>query len=113
MATFMEISSINPKLKQSEKTKDLGCSSSTLQWHRHNMNMFSPYRTSQSNTTHKTKQKSSNDSDHDLKTISNDLEMISKKDKPVSEKIKTKNNFKGVDPNDNYNQRKNIIEQAF
>ena len=31
MTRFMEIYSVNPKLKQSEITKELGCSSSVLQ----------------------------------------------------------------------------------
>ena len=44
MARFMEIKSTNPKLKQSETAKELGCSSSTLKRYRNYINMFSPYR---------------------------------------------------------------------
>ena len=40
----MEIKSFNPKLKQSEIAKDLGCSSSTLQRYRQDKYMLSPYR---------------------------------------------------------------------
>ena len=43
-AMFMEIKSINPKLKQSERTKELGCSSSTFQLYRQDTNMLSHYR---------------------------------------------------------------------
>ena len=34
MARFMEMKAINPKLRQSETTKELSCSSSTLQRYR-------------------------------------------------------------------------------
>ena len=40
----MEIKSINPKTKQSEIAKELGCSSSTLQRYRRDINLISPYR---------------------------------------------------------------------
>ena len=42
MAMFMEIKSINPKLKQSEIAKDLSCSSCTLQRYLQEINMLSP-----------------------------------------------------------------------
>ena len=44
MARFLEINGINPKLKQSELAKELGCSSSTLQRYRQNLEMLSSYR---------------------------------------------------------------------
>ena len=44
MARFMEIKAVNPKLKQSEITKKLGCSSSTLKRYRNEINILSPYR---------------------------------------------------------------------
>ena len=43
MARFLEIKSVNPKLKQSEIAKELGCSSSTLQRYRQDINMLSRY----------------------------------------------------------------------
>ena len=43
-ATFIEIKSFNPKLKQSETAKELGCSSSTLKRYRNVINMISTYR---------------------------------------------------------------------
>ena len=42
MARFMEIKSLNPKLKQSEIAKELGCSSTTLQRFRNDLYMLSP-----------------------------------------------------------------------
>ena len=44
MARFIEIKSINPKLKQSEIAKKLGCSISFLQQYRQDIKMFSAYR---------------------------------------------------------------------
>ena len=44
MAKFMEITSINPKLKQSEIAKELAISTSTLQRYRREINMHSSYR---------------------------------------------------------------------
>ena len=41
-ARFMEMKSINPKLKQSEIAKEIGCSSSILQRYRQAINMLSP-----------------------------------------------------------------------
>ena len=58
MAKFMEIKSINRKLKQSQRAKDLGCSSSTLEQYRQDKKMLSPYRIPP--IGHKRKQKISN-----------------------------------------------------
>ena len=44
MARFMEIKSMNRRLRQDQIAKELGCSSSTLRRSRPNINMFSPYR---------------------------------------------------------------------
>ena len=44
MARFMGRKAINPKLKQSETAKQLGCSNSTLQRYRQVINTVSPYR---------------------------------------------------------------------
>ena len=75
MAKFLEINSINPKLKQSEIAKELEISTSTIQRYRRKINMLSPYRVSQSSNTRK--QKTSNHTQHDLKATSNDLKMTS------------------------------------
>ena len=111
MAKFMEIKSINPKLKQSEMAKEMKMPSFTLQQYRREINMLTPYRIS---NTYARKQKPS---DHDYKMTSNDLKMTSKdpieNDKPVSKKVKSKNNLKGGDPNDNTGNRGDSVEQAF
>ena len=44
MARFMEIKSINPKMKEREILKGLGFSRSTLQRYRCDMKMQSPYK---------------------------------------------------------------------
>ena len=44
MARFVEIKSVNPKLGQDQVPKKLGCSSSTLQRFRHDINMLSPFK---------------------------------------------------------------------
>ena len=75
MANFMEIKSINPKLKQSEIARELKLSFSTLQRYRREMIMLSPYRTPPSSNTHTRKQKTSNQTEHDLKMASNDLKL--------------------------------------
>ena len=59
MAKFMEIKSINPKLKQSEIAKLLAISTSTLQRYRREINMLSPYRIPPSNN-HTRKHRNSN-----------------------------------------------------
>ena len=42
LSRLTEIKSVNPKLKQSEKAKELSCSSSSLQRYRHDIKMQSP-----------------------------------------------------------------------
>ena len=59
MAKFMEIKSLNPKLGHDQMAKELGCSSSTLQRFRKDLNMLSPYGIPPSNTN-KRRQKISN-----------------------------------------------------
>ena len=63
MARFMEIKSMNPRLRQDQMAKDLGCSSSPLQRYRQDKNMLSPYGIPPN--TKKRKQKISN-RDNDL-----------------------------------------------
>ena len=45
MARFMAIKSINTRLRQDQRAKELGCSCSTLQRYRQDINMLSRYRT--------------------------------------------------------------------
>ena len=92
----------NPKLKQSEIANQLGCSFSTLQRCKNDINMVSPYRNQRNNTKKRTK-KASNTSfhnnsqgEHDLKRprlTSNDLKETS--NEPVENK---RNKIKGGDP---------------
>ena len=115
MAKFMEIKSINPKLKQSEIAKELAISTSTLRRYRREINMHSPYRILQSSNTNTRKQKTSNHTEHNFKMTSSDLEMTSCDLKMTSnEPVKNKNKTKGGNPNnDNAAQGSVLIEQAF
>ena len=63
MPRFKEKKSINPKLKQSEVAKELGCSSSPLKRYIQDVNTLSPYRIPPN--SRKRKQKISN-TEHDL-----------------------------------------------
>ena len=74
MGKFMEIMSINPKLKQSEIAKELKLSNFTIQRYRRKIIMLSPYRVSPSSSTnHTRKQKTPNTNLDDVKMTSNDL----------------------------------------
>ena len=44
MARFMEITSINPRMKQKEIAKDLAFSNSTLHCYRNDIKMQNPYQ---------------------------------------------------------------------
>ena len=91
MARFMEIKSINPKVKQSEIAKELGCSSCTLQRYRIDKKLLSPYRIP--TNSYKRKRKFSN-RELDLET-SNDLkrpQLTPKKSSPKIETVQSKKN---------------------
>ena len=86
MAKFIEIKSINPKLKQSEIDREPKVSSSTLQRYRIEKNMLSPNRIAPSNTNTREQKTSKHTEDDlkrtqmtsdDLKMASNDLKMTS------------------------------------
>ena len=55
MAKFMEIKSINTKLKQSEIANELKIPTSTIRRYRREIIMLSPYRTSPSSNTNHTR----------------------------------------------------------
>ena len=80
MAKFMEIKSINPKLKtKSEKARQLKESTSLIQRCRRELNMLSHYRIPpSSNTNHKRKQKTPNTNPDDVKMTSIDPKTSSK-----------------------------------
>ena len=55
MSKYMCINFKNPKMKQSEKANQLGCSTSTLQRKRNDTNMLSIYRIHPNNTNKRRK----------------------------------------------------------
>ena len=122
MVKFQEIKSINPKLKQSEISKKLAISTSTLQRYKREINMLSPYRIILSSNTKARKQKTSNHTQRNLKMTSNDHKMTSNDFKMTSKDIKrtsidtnknTRNKIKGGNPSNIHISGKDLIEQAF
>ena len=94
MNDFMNIKYLNPKLKQSEAASQLNMSTLTIQRHRNDTNMLSPYRINPNNVKKRSK-KAKIDGNGDLKRpqiISNDLKTTSNDD---NKKTKTKNYLKG------------------
>ena len=94
MNDFMNIKYLNPKLKQSEIASQLDMSPSTIQRHRNDINMLSPYRIKPNNVK-KRSQEAKIDDNGDLKRsqlTSNDLKTTSNDN---NKKIKTKNILKG------------------
>ena len=114
MAKFLEIKSINPKLKQSGIAKELKISTCTIQRHGREMNMLSPYRISP-NTNYTRKQKISNINIDDVKLSSKDLKMTTNDTKTSSnEPVRPKKNkLKGGDPSKICICGKDFIERAF
>ena len=94
MNDFMNINYQNPKLKQSELASQLNMSPSTVQKHRNDIIMLSPYRINQNNVKKRSK-KAKIDDKGDLKRpqmTSNDLKTTSNDN---NKKTKTKINLKG------------------
>ena len=85
MNEFMNIKYLNPRLKQSEIASQLDMSASTIQRHRNDINMFSPYRINPNNVK-KRPRKAKTDDNGDLKR----LQMTSN-----DKRTKSKNNSKG------------------
>ena len=115
MVKFKEIKSINPKLKQSEISKKLAISTSTLQRYKREINMLSPYRIILSSNTKARKQKTSNHTQHNLKMTSNDHKMTSNDFKMTSidTNKNTRNKIKCGNPSNIHISGKDLIEQAF
>ena len=117
MADFMRMKYENPKLKQSEIANRLGYSSSTLQRYRNDVNMISPYRINPNNTNKRIKKVKNTNFDENTspnqdnkrpQMTSNDLRLTS------NEVVRNKRNkLKGGDPNEDNNQGRDLIEQAF
>ena len=94
MNDFMNHKYQNPKLKQSEIASQLYMSLSTIQRHRNDLNMLSPYRINPNNVEKRPK-KAKIDDNGDLKRpqmTSNDLKTTSNDN---TKKTKAKNNIKG------------------
>ena len=131
MATFMETKSMNPRLRQDQIAKELGCSNSPLQRCRQDKKMLSPYRNPSNSKKKENKrfqivnmtskhlnwpQMTSKDPNWPQKTsIDLKIPQLTSKDddKTVSRKVKTKANIKGGDSNDIHNHGRDLIGQAF
>ena len=95
MNDFMNIKYHNPKLKQSEIASQVNMSLSTIQRHRNDTNMLSPYRINPNNVE-KRSERAKIDDDGDLKRpqmTASDLKTTSNDNN--NKKTKTKNNLKG------------------
>ena len=91
MNDFLNVKYQNPKLKQSEIASQLNMSPSTIQRHRNDLNMLSPYRINLNNVKKRPK-KAKIDDNGDLKRpqmTSNDLKTTSNDN---NKKTKTKKN---------------------
>ena len=87
MNNFMNIKYLNPRLKQSEIASQLDMSASTIQRHRNDINMLSPYRINPNNDKKLSKKAKIVDNgdlkrpqmtSNDLKTASNERVKIKK-----------------------------------
>ena len=110
MNDFMNIKYLNPKLKQSEIASQLDMSASTLQRHRNEINMISPYRINPNNVKKRPK-KAKIDDNGDLKRpqmTSNDLKTTSNDN---NKKTKTKNNLKGGSKQDNIEKNEHYLDK--
>ena len=103
MNDFMNIKYLNPKLKQSEIASQLDISVSTIQRHRSEINMISPYKINPNNVKKRPK-KAKIDDIGDLKRpqmTSNDN----------NKKTKTKNNLKGGSVQDNIEINEHYLDK--
>ena len=116
----MRVTYENPKMKHSERTNQLGYSTSTLQRYRNDMNMLSPYIIHQNNTNKLRKKTSNtnfdNNSHHNLnikrpEMISNDLKRPQSTSNENSKKVKTKNNLKVGFVQDNNEIDENYLDE--
>ena len=91
----MEIKSINTKIGQNQKTKELGCSSSTLHRYRNGINILSRYRIPPN--IHKRRQNFSKTNLDDDSHCKNDL----KRHQMTSNDLKRRRKIDLVKPNPN------------
>ena len=113
VAKFVEIKSMNPKIKHSEIAKQLAVSTSTLQPYRREMNMHSHYSILQSSNTHTRKQKPSKPywawPQDDLEMTSNYFKKTSKESDISNWKSKLKGDMLN---DDNSTEERNLSGQA-
>ena len=110
MNDFMNIKYLNPKLKQAEIASHLDMSASTVQRHRNELNMISPYKINPNNVKKRPK-KAKIDDNGDLKRPqmnSNDLKTTSNDN---NKKTKTKNNLKGGFVQDNIEINEHLLDK--
>ena len=108
---FMHIKYLNPGLKQSEIASQLNMSPSTIQRHRNDIKMLSPYRINPNNVKKRPK-KVKIDDIGDLKRpqmTSNDLKTTSNEN---SKKTKTKNNLKGGSIQENVEINEHYLDKV-
>ena len=104
----MEINSVNPKLRQDQIAKKLGCSNCTLQRYRNDINMPSPYRIQPN--SNKKKQKIST-REHDIERhqmTSNDR----KRPQLTSKKV-TEENVISLQTKSNYTLKSGFVQKNF
>ena len=92
MSDFMRVNYENPKLKQLQKSKQLGYSTSTLQRHRNDINTLSPCRIQPNNTNKRTKKSLKTNFDENTSPYHDDKrpQMTSKEINRLQVKTKTK-----------------------
>ena len=106
MARFMEIKSIQSKMKQKEIAKELGFSSSILHRYRYEKEISSPYGSDDPKRSPKTS--------NDLKRPQMISEDAFQYNKLFSKKVRTTNNSKGGDPIDvSPSHGRDLFKQAF
>ena len=95
MAKFIEIKSVDPKVREDRLAKQIGCSNSTLQRNRHDINLLSPNKIS--SNIHKTRLKASSDLRRPQMTLHKPnpvVDCVTETVAPVK-LVKTKNKLKG------------------
>ena len=101
----------NPKMKQSEIANQLGKSSSTLQRHRNDINMLSPYRINPNNTNKRTKKTSKTNFDNNShpdshvkrpRLTSNDFKTKTRSNKKNKHVLKPGSVQENIESNEHY-----------
>ena len=110
MNDFMNIKYLNPKLKQSEIASQLNMSPSTIQRHRNDINLLSPYKINPNNVKKRSK-KAKIDDNGDLKRLQMTLNDLKTTLNDNNKETKTKNNLKGEFVQDNNEINEHYLEK--